>query len=441
MSNDSLLDSVINQSSQRISRIVEAWFLSDPLLFAAWTSHRVVANPAIQTIRVARGEIQYNPDFITSVETRTLRDVLKFETMRILLGHPYSRRMPDPTLSYGASNIAVQECLRTRLSFPRAHEAFDDDSFDHQYFEFYYRELFERKTADEHDEAPKPNEDVSDAGADSVPDDAEQEPTFDPKSEANDDQAAVAPAMAGLAGLEDYTDPASVGIENTQDWDDDDLREEEIHELIRDAEANDGWGSIQGAAKQRLIANLKPRLDYQSVLRSFRQNVRSVRRKLTRMKPSRRYGFEHMGSRYDLRTRLLFAVDVSGSMTHRDLQIGFSIIGGFFQYGIESIDVVWFDTELRGSPQTLRRARNDYPIVGRGGTDFGCVIDFVDQRNDYDGVIIFTDGQAPSPRPPQNRQTKICWLMRDQASYQANANRLAVTGRTTFIRPGMDSQA
>lgn len=419
-------------SRQRISGIVEGWFLSDPLLFAAWTSHRVVANQGIKTIRVSRGEIQYNPDFISSLKTNQVRDVLSFETMRILLGHPYARRMPEAELSYGASNLAVQECLRTKLSFPRAYEVFGDDAFDNQYFEFYYRELFERKTADEHDKAPKPAGESAESS--SLDDQSNEEESYKPKSEANEDQAAIAPEMGGPSRIDDYTDPASVGVENTLDWNDDDLRDEELHELIREAEATDGWGSIQGAARQRLVANLKPRLDYRSVLRSFRQNVVSVRRKLTRIKPSRRYGFQHMGSRYELRTRLLFAVDVSGSMTQKDLQNGFSLVSGFFQYGVESIDVVWFDTEIRGEPLELRRARHEFPITGRGGTDFACVINHVNEHQDYDGVIVFTDGQAPAPSSRKKKRAKVCWLFRDEASHTANAKRFEPIGRTTFVR-------
>lgn len=417
---------------RRIGGVVEGWFLSDPLLFAAWTSHRVVANHGIKTIRVARGEIQYNPDFITSLTSAQVRDVLSFETMRILLGHPYARRMPESELSYGASNLAVQECLRTKLSFPRAHEVFEGDGFDNQYFEFYYRELFERKTADEHDEAAKPSDDS--AIAPSGEDEPSEQESYEPKSEANDDQAAIAPELGGPSGIDDYTDPASVGVENAIDWDDDDLREEELHELIREADATDGWGSIQGAARQRLVANLKPRMDYRAVLRSFRQNIMSVRRKLTRMKPSRRYGFQNMGSRYELKTRLLFAVDVSGSMTHKDLQRGFSLVAGFFQHGVESIDVVWFDTAIRGQTLTLCRARREFPITGRGGTDFACVIDHIDQHDDYDGVMVFTDGQAPAPRGPENKRIQICWLFRDEASHGSNANRFQSMGKTTFVR-------
>ena len=48
----------------RIARIVEKWLLVEPLLLATWTSHALVSEPRIQTIRVQRGRIEYNPEFI-----------------------------------------------------------------------------------------------------------------------------------------------------------------------------------------------------------------------------------------------------------------------------------------------------------------------------------------------------------------------------------------
>ncbi|MCB1769353.1 MAG: hypothetical protein KDJ31_06585 [Candidatus Competibacteraceae bacterium] len=104
-----------------------------------------------------------------------------------------------------------------------------------------------------------------------------------------------------------------------------------------------------------MLANRQLRLDYRSVLRLFHRSILSRRRRLTRMKPSRRYGFQYMGSRYDFTTRLLVAVDVSSSMSNDDIRLGFSLVNRFFQYGIDSIDAIAFNTEVHG--EVLKRAR------------------------------------------------------------------------------------
>lgn len=460
------------KARERITRIVESWYLVDPLLFAAWTLHEVVAKPEIATLRVAHGRVEFNPAFVSSLKQDELGDVLRFEAMRILLGHPYARRQPKTELSYSASNLTVQECLRSKLPMPRPREALGSEAHDHQYFEYYYRQLAEREGDQpdpSEDSAPEPEQpedskpgeetgdtdevpgdesgDAGDSGSDAA---AEREDKTGAESSVEEADGSAAesneptpdsPSMEDAADssagndLESYVDPSQTGSENADQWDADDLLHEEIKSAVADAAENGGWGTLPGHAQERLLATLRPPLDYRSILRQFRQSVLSVDRRLTRMRPSRRYGFAQMGSRYDFTTRLLFAVDVSGSMSHRDLQNGFSIINRFFQYGIRSIDVVWFDTKIRCEPLTFRSARRDISVTGRGGTDLGCVTQFIDEHRGYDGVVVFTDGDSPHPKRPTNRHTRILWLFNTQAAFRKSAADLKPLGHVAFLKP------
>lgn len=463
------------KARERITRVVESWYLVDPLLFAAWTLHEVVPKPEIATLRVAHGRVEFNPAFISSLKQDELGDVLRFEAMRILLGHPYARRKPKTDLSYSASNLTVQECLRSKLPMPRPRETLGSETHDHQYFEYYYRQLAEREgeQADQSDDStPEPDQsDDSSPGEDT--DDSDEKSSEDsddtdnagvdtmgePKAESGDEssgkeggdeEASTAesdesshdssPPDAAVdssvsSDLDAYVDATQTGAENAGQWDADDLLHEEIKSAVADAADNGGWGTLPGHAQERLLATLRPPLDYRSILRQFRQSVLSIDRRLTRMRPSRRYGFAQMGSRYDFTTQLLFAVDVSGSMSHRDLQNGFSIINRFFQYGIRSIDVVWFDTAVRCEPLTFRSARRDLNVTGRGGTDLGCVTQFLDEHRGYDGVVVFTDGDSPRPKRPINRHTRILWLFNTQAAFRKSASDLKPLGKVAFLKP------
>jgi predicted metal-dependent peptidase len=229
-----------------------------------------------------------------------------------------------------------------------------------------------------------------------------------------------------------------VGLENTRDWDEDDLFSERIDERVTDAELNRNWGTLPGAIRLRVLANRQPRLDYRSVLRLFHRSVLSRQRRLTRMKPSRRYGFLYMGSRYDFTTRLLVAVDVSGSMTDDDIRLGFSLVNRFFKYGIDRIDAIAFDTQVHGEALTLKRARREITVTGRGGTDFNAVIDYIDAHPGYDGVILFTDGVAPAPRPPQARRIPLLWVFIDEKTWQAGAPPLRALGRAVFLKNSLN---
>ena len=126
----------------------------------------------------------------------------------------------------------------------------------------------------------------------------------------------AAKAVAGVVilDIESDADHNRCGIENTEGWEKDDLLEASMVDVVRRIQESNSWGTIGGRLREHILATLRPRLNYRDVLRQFRASILSTRRRLTRMKPNRRYGFLQMGSRYDFCTRLLFAVDVSGSM-------------------------------------------------------------------------------------------------------------------------------
>jgi predicted metal-dependent peptidase len=433
------------RARDRIREVVEKWFLVEPLLFGVWTTHEVAANPRLRGIRVHQGRVEYNPAFIDALDRHELRQVLAVEAMRILLKHPYARRPGNAELAYAASNLTLQEYLETNLPLPRARDVFGSAIFDRQYYEFYYHRLMEREAAG----SGWPSVDGDGGGQGSGSGSA---PSGD---ETSQDSGAASAASAGQSGdgdagpapadederpsLEAYADPRASGRENTADWGPDDLRVDQINDRIRTAAETNSWGSIPARWKERILASMRPRLSYRAVLRQFRASVLSVDRRLTRMKPNRRYGFQYLGSRYEFTTHLLFAVDVSGSMTSHDLALGFSVINRFFAYGVKSVDVIQFDTEIKGDPLTLKRAQRDVKIIGRGGTSFVPVMQFLDEHRDYDGAIIFTDGMAPVPPRPRNLRTRILWLFNREETYKRQYEALRPLGRGAYLKEAASS--
>jgi hypothetical protein len=131
------LEWIAVQSRDRIRRVVEKWFLVEPLLFAEWTTHEAVVELRVRTVRVRLGRVEYNPRFIDTLDGRELEEVLAVEAVRILLGHPYVRRKENAELAYAASNLALQEHLETSLPLPRARQVFGGPQYDKQYYELY----------------------------------------------------------------------------------------------------------------------------------------------------------------------------------------------------------------------------------------------------------------------------------------------------------------
>ena len=141
-----------------------------------------------------------------------------------------------------------------------------------------------------------------------------------------------------------------------------------------------------------------------------------------------------MGSKRDFTTKLLFAVDISGSVDSYALKNAFSILNTFFKYGVEEISVICFDTEIKGELMTLKKAKKDIEIYGRGGTDFNAVTDYINKNRNYDGVIVFTDGYAQCPPMPKNRKTKILWLFDNEENYKECKDNLSKLGKVAFVK-------
>ncbi len=407
---------------ERIRQVVERWFLTEPLLFSIWNDHQTLS-AAVSTVRVGGGVIRYNPDFIDHLSAHQLEAVMRCEAVRILLKHPYSRCLLPAHIAWQASNITLREHLgHLPLPLPTAEEVFGHHQYDRQFYEFYHQRLLEQGNAGSGSEAEAGADqslattDGAGSSGESTPSPEQQEPASPPQP------------------LNQHLHSHTIALENTRDWQPDELFSEKIDQRVSDAELNRSWGSLPGSVRERVLANRQPQLDYRSVLRLFHQSILARKRRRTRMKCSRRYGFLYMGSRYDFTTRLLVAVDVSGSMKSSELALGFSLVNRFFRYGIESIDVIAFDTRIQGEPLSLKRARREIEVRGRGGTDFQAVIDYLDQHPLYDGVLIFTDGYAPCPRPPKQRRTPLLWVFIDQKTWQASAAHLRSVGRSVYLR-------
>ena len=97
-----------------------------------------------------------------------------------------------------------------------------------------------------------------------------------------------------------------------------------------------------------------------------------------------------------------------GQYHQKSCRIFFSIINRFFKYGIEKHDVIQFDAEVKPEILTLKKAKKKVQITGRGGTNFQAVIDFYESNPAYDGLILFTDGEAPCPKI--HRTLKKLWF-------------------------------
>ena len=388
---------------EAIDKMTDIWFLTEPALFGAFCAHKLVENKHLDCpIRVGQGRIEYNPYPLMGMPYHAVEELFRIEMIRILLLHPYSRKpegcSPDAVLLGSDMAIATNYPI-SRLVTPSLIGLPEGE-----HYEWYVHALQSQKTQ-------SPNHGKGDGGNDSADGGVDED----------------GPRGDGTMGIGGHDNAGA--HDATELWQEDAWRAEEVKNVAGNISS---WGSLPGSLVDMIQAGLKPKLDYRKVLSGFRSSILCSKRRLTRMRPNRRSGFQYMGSIRQLRTNYLVAVDVSGSITDEDLRYFFSTIDRFFKYGVEKIDAVTFDTRL-GEPVTLSKARKEFKIGGRGGTCFQPAIDYMAEHPEYDGLIIFTDGYAPKPVVPAKMKGRLLWILRSEKEYNDHRIWMKESGRACFI--------
>lgn len=394
---------------ERFQTIIENWFLFEPLLFSTICTHELVENNTMSAeMRCGKMKIEYNSLKLNNLSEKELDNMLRVECIRILLKHPYERQIEGCTKEALAiaSDIVIGEhypLLSTNAK---------------KWIEMYKllfgecMEWYANKINNILNYAGKKNDMETEMG---------KWENGNGKGENGEDPNRLSNNY-GNDLLESYLDKADL-------WDEDPLISEDINRIIQESTS---WGTIPSNMVEMIKASLIVKLDYKKILRSFHTSIVSAKRRLSRMRPNRRNGFLQMGSLYELKSKILIAVDVSGSISTQSLDVFYSAINRFFKYGVETLDVIQFDCEMKES-KTFKKAKSDIEIIGRGGTNFQIVFDYMKNHSDYDGLIIFTDGYAKEPEHVYSKHTKVMWVCDKEEQYEIHHSWMSKTGRVCWI--------
>lgn len=380
---------------EMIQAITSEWFLMEPIMFEVYCKHQLKANDTIKVpIRSGKGLIEYNGDIVKSLKQTELGEYLRTEAIRILLKHPYERRPLgcDRNILVMASDIVVSQHYPT-FSI-KLTKASDVNLEAGHHYEWYIREL-------------------SSQGG----------------------KRTAGGKNPHLAEQYDYKKKLQMMDMYAELWEEDGEMKDEINGTIQRTKS---WGTMPGDVIEQIKASSEAHIDYKRLLSVFRASVLGSHRRLTRMRPNRRTGFLYMGSTRSLSTKILAAIDVSGSVSSETVGKFLGIIERLFKYNVSVIDVLEFDTEIKDCVHQLKESRrkfsdNGYTIVGRGGTDFQCVIDYLEYHNNYDGLIILTDGYAPNVTVNFYTKAKILWVLEDKKSYDESFEWMSKIGRVCYL--------
>lgn len=384
---------------RRIEKILERWFILEPPLFQVLCLHELTPNDAMECpLRSGKRRLEYNPSILEKMSDAALEEAVKLEAVRLLLKHPYER-FPDGCCMVAAalgSNVTVSD--NYVFGHIKVHSPADFSLDKGMFYEWYAMKIQELL----------PPADLSD-GAEV--DDSKASDEHPDKGTGAEGQSAK--ALQELAEL----------------WGEDEMMVCQINNVI---ESTKDWGTMPGTLQQVLKASLKAKIDWRKVLSGFRASILSSERKLTRMRPNRRTGFANMGSIRRFNTRLLVAVDVSGSVSDKSVSDFYGVVNSAFRYGFESVDVLQFDHGVQ-SVVSLTKAVKDFAVCGRGGTSFQEPVDFA-HMNGYEGLVILTDGEASPPRIPEGMKTGILWVCVDRDSYDEHKDWMSRTGRVCMMQ-------
>lgn len=406
----------------RLKTIIKNWFISEPLLFSIITTHHLVMNDGLSVaMRTGRMCIEFSNLLCSELSDTELTDFLKIETYRILLKHPYARQpyKANPTALQLASDVVIakyfvppsgiesagivylksQAWRFSTLDYPLGKRWSDTDEL-----KFFQRNLqIDRNT-----------------GLLKTVDDLTFEQWYKWFLFLIRETSAGGGEASGAGALSDYD--LSAITESAELWQEDESAQNQIDDKIKKAEIENGWGETGGNLVRTLQEQTDFSFDYRRALTKFRANIVSVNRRLTRMKPSRRYGFSAMGSRYERKADILIAVDVSGSITDESFTCFYHAIKNFFFLKIiENIDLIFFDVNLKNtSPIKFSKNLKLAEIQGRGGTNFQPPIDyFLENRSRYSGMIIFTDGEGEVPKMTGGSgNASILWILDSRLAYE-----------------------
>lgn len=174
-----------------------------------------------------------------------------------------------------------------------------------------------------------------------------------------------------------------------------------IEKAVRHADSkSNGWGSVPADMRCAIRDSISTIIDWRAVLQQFIGSLVRGGRRNSLKRINRRYPMVHPGTTRSYKAKLLIAIDQSGSVGNKMLEMFFGELANCTRT-IE-VDILPFDCYADAKDAwTWKKGQRVGPQREKcGGTDFNAPTKvFNDHKNAgrWDGMLIMTDGQAPKP--------------------------------------------
>jgi predicted metal-dependent peptidase len=404
----------LEKAKRKIDGVIFKLWRKDAVMFGALSMLDKIPDPNFDTLGVDvshsdRVSLRYNPNFINTISIERLELVLAIEGFRVLLRHCTTRLREPPNISHLASSLAINQLLNSDLE--KLLQGFDECSpdpkrfglEDNQAYEEYYRSLLEKSDKTNKmiqkiwgqmskDEKQKCVDDAIGKG-EQAQDEREENSDSDNFQEFKDEADA----------MKKHGNPNGNAH---QGWGKNNGFDADVKAFVDKVRSKTRmWGKYTGTAQAQILAALDPKVSCKDIIRRFGASIITGTTVTSRMKVNRRWDIDRPGYRRVYKPHVIFAIDVSGSMTDEDLAFGFGVINKLLFFA--KITFVEFDTEIKKVEKNFNKAKKSFHVHGRGGTDFEHIMTMADEEK-VDGLVVYTDGCAPAPHQPK---CKMLWLL------------------------------
>ena len=332
----------------------------------------------------AQFEMIYNPDFFASLPEEHVRGVLKHEFYHLIFEHVTSRK-PEG-VNHKVWNICADLAINSHLvgELPDMACMPGGPNFEElplgMSAEWYLANFPERE---------------------------EGEDSEDGDSESGDGEGQPG---EGQPGQGEGGEPGS--FDDHSGWDDanaspeqqaaNQMAKERLKNAMKEAaneanNSNKGWGTMSAEVKKEILKKLESKVDWRKVLRYFIKTSQRANRRSSVKRINRRYAYIHPGKKVQRQAKIAIAIDQSGSVSDDMLASFFAELNGLAK--LAEFTVVPFDTEVATDKVYVwKKGKSQNPErVSCGGTCFNAPTEYVNGQN-FDGVIILTDMEAPKPK-------------------------------------------
>lgn len=344
----------MSEANKKIQKAKVGLILNEPFFATCALKMDYVAQTGIKTCATNGKQIKYNPDFINSYNIDMIKTILAHEVLHVVLLHPLRIGTKDIRLWNQACDYAINPILQ-QAGFSIPEGGLIDSRFENKAAEDIYKEL-------------------------------EQEQQNQQQNKGNNFNS----------GNNNENNPENFGVVETP------TKKENLQELEQEIKQTilQAYNSAKQAGKEpkfmkEIIKDfLEPKKDWKQLLNKFLAEI--AKNDYTWKKPNPRYlpNGLYLPALESLEIgRVIFAIDTSGSVDYKLLQQFASEIKEASTLFKMPVTIVHCDSKIQKVEEFTDQ--DTIEPVGRGGTEFQPVFDYVNENiEDAKAIVYFTDGHC-----------------------------------------------